>query len=373
MQIPDFKLESYFATWEFKAKTLLCASDVERFSMEEILKMADVECKGLWEGLSLGYTETAGSPLLREEISEMTASSKAEDVLCFAGAEEGIYCTMRALLKKGDHVIVITPCYQSLEILPRIITENVSTIELKPEKSWELDLNQVKEAIGPNTRMLIMNYPHNPTGALLTKEQLSALINLARKHQLILFSDEVYRYLELDEQDRLPQISDLYEWGISLSVTSKAFGLGGLRIGWIVLRDKELLQKIAKYKHYTSLCNSGPSEILALIALRNRESILASRREIVRKNVLKLDLFFERQSARFSWARPKSGPICFVELRTGKDSPLFCRKVLDDLGILLLPATVYNSSLPYFRIGFGRENMPQALERFEAYIEEKMS
>ncbi len=372
MLLPEFKLESYFAKWEFKAKALLCASDVESYSMQEVLGMADRECAKLWNGLRLGYTETKGMPLLRQEIANMYSKAEAEEILCFAGAEEGIYCTMRALLKGGDHVIVITPCYQSLEILPRSITGNVSAIQLKPEKNWELDLKEVEDALTPKTRMIVMNFPHNPTGAILKREDQERLAALARKQGIIILSDEVYRLLELNGEQIAPALSDVYERGISLSVTSKAFGLGGLRIGWIAARDPELLKAIAEYKHYTSLCNSAPSEVLALIALRNREEILKSRREIIQANLARLDAFFARQTDKFEWVRPRSGPVCFARLLSGNDSEMFCKMVLDALGILLLPASVYQYPGPYFRIGFGRRNMPELLDSFEAYVEESM-
>lgn len=373
MLLPEFKLESYFAKWEFKAKALLCASDVESYSMQEILGMADGECGKLWDGLRLGYTETKGMPLLRKEIAKMYSKAEEDNILCFAGAEEGIYCAMRALLKEGDHVIVVTPCYQSLEILPRCITGNVSTIELKPEKEWELDLSEVEEALSPKTRMIIINFPHNPTGAILKNEDLERLAALARRQGIIILSDEVYRLLELNENETAPALSDVYERGISLSVTSKAFGLGGLRIGWIASQDPELLKTIAEYKHYTSLCNSAPSEILALIALRNRGVILKSRGEILERNLARLDAFFERQNDKFGWVRPKSGPVCFVKLLSGGNPDIFCGQVLEDVGILLLPASVYQYPGPYFRIGFGRKNMPELLDRFETYVEESLS
>jgi aspartate/methionine/tyrosine aminotransferase len=369
MQLPNFELEGYFAKWEFQAKYLLCASDVERFSMQEILDMADEECLALWNNLHLGYTETKGLPLLREEISKMYENVSADDVHCFAGAEEGIFCAMNALIKKGDHAIVVTPCYQSLETLPQSICGDVTTVNLNPQENWELDLSKVEKAVKSNTKMISINFPHNPTGGLLSREKLERLIQLAMRKNLIVFSDEVYRNLELDEQDRLPTVAGLHKNGISLSVMSKAFGLGGLRIGWLTCRNKKLVNQIADFKHYTSLTNSAPSEILALIALRNRNEILDRNRQIIKKNILLLDSFMNRKSEMFSWVRPKSGPICFIKILSGMNSDAFCKQVIEDTGILLLPASVYHYPHNYFRIGFGRKNMHEVLEKFETYLE----
>ena len=124
------------------------------------------------------------------------------------------------------------------------------------------------DAIKQNTRLIAINFPHNPTGKLISKEKLNTLIEISRKHGIYLFSDEVYRLMERKEEIRLPQIADIYEKGLSLNVMSKAYGLPGLRIGWIASKDIELLDKMERMKHYLSICNSSPSELLSIIALK---------------------------------------------------------------------------------------------------------
>ncbi len=203
MKYPEFKLESYLAEREFTAPFNLCASDLEAHSMQEIIEMADEECLGLWKNLNLSYTETRGHPLLRDEICKLYGENfDRERILCFAGAEEGIYCMFQALLEPKDHVVVVTPCYQSLESLPSAIC-STTRVSLHYQNGWELDVEKVKDAIQPITKMLVVNFPHNPTGALITRETQLALIELARKHDLWIFSDEVYRLLEVNAADRL--------------------------------------------------------------------------------------------------------------------------------------------------------------------------
>ncbi|MBA3721947.1 MAG: aminotransferase class I/II-fold pyridoxal phosphate-dependent enzyme [Parachlamydiaceae bacterium] len=371
MDLPLFKLEDYFSKWEFKAPYLLCMSDSESWSLRDILELAKPETLKLWNNLSLGYTETVGHPLLRHEISQMYSSITPENLLTFAGAEEGIYGTLQSILSPKDHVIVFTPCYQSLETLPKQFGAEVTSIPLDANKGWKLDLEKLEAAIKPTTKLIILNFPHNPTGALIDRMTLNKIIEIARRNQAYIFSDEVYRFLEIDETKRLPPLADVYEKGISLSVLSKTFGLAGLRIGWIASQDNELLKQVANIKHYLSICNSAPSEILALIALQSRDAILNKNREIMLKNLSLLDIFFEKYKAIFEWNRPLGGCIGFPRLLLPTKIDEFAMKLVDEQGVLLLPGNYYDWKGNYFRIGFGRKNMPEALERLEKFFLKK--
>jgi aspartate/methionine/tyrosine aminotransferase len=369
MKIPPFKLEEFWKKYEFETPYLLSASDAETWTVKELVALADPETRAMWENLSLGYTESPGLPLLRKEIAKLYSHLNQEDILTTAGAEEGIYCAMHALLEQGDHVIVIVPAYQSLETLPRIRGADVTTLHLDIQKNWKLDSEELKRAFRPTTKMIILNGPHSPTGALLDKDTYDMMITLARQSGAYIFVDEVYRYLEIDETKRLPAIADGYEKGISLNVMTKSFGLAGLRIGWLASRDPQFQQRAGSYKLYLSICNSAPSEILALIALRAKEVILKRNREIVMRNLEILDRFFERNRAWIRWTRPESGPIAFVEiLKPIGDIDELADRLAKKAGIVILPGTVFDYPGPFFRIGFGRKDMPEVLERFEQVL-----
>jgi len=369
MNLPIFKLEEFWKKYEFTAPYLLCASDAEALSLNELLALADSEMKEMWETLHLGYTETQGLPLLREEIAKLYTSIKPHQILTTAGAEEGIYCTMRSLLALGDHVIVVTPCYQSLETLPKSFGAEITTIALSPKNRWKLSLEDVQRAFQENTKLIILNYPHNPTGALLDKEVFEGIIDLAKVHDAYIFCDEMYRYLEINEQDRLPTMADAYEKGISLFGMTKPFGLAGLRIGWLASRDTDYLQKVADYKHYTSICNSATSELLAVIALRAKKTILAKNRKIMLDNLILLDQFFQRHSSSLRWTRPESGTIGLVELLLPVSIDDFAQELVEKTGVLIMPGSVFDMPGNFFRIGFGRKNFPDVLHHFENYIE----
>lgn len=371
MKLPPFKLEEFWKKYEFSAPYLFCASDAESWSVKQLLELADFESKKLWEDLHLGYTEVPGHPLLRKEIAQLYSKLHADQILTFAGGEEGIYCAMKVLLSKGDHVIVIEPCYQSLETLATVAGADVTRIFLDPNKKWELEWEQLKKAFRPNTRLLILNYPHNPSGTLLTHEVFYGMIELARKSGAYIFSDEMYRFLEIEEKERLPSIADAYEKGIVLFGMTKPFGLAGLRIGWLASQDADFLEKAASYKLYTSISNSAPSEILAIMALRVKEKILERNRKIMLDNMEILDRFFERNSSKVSWVRPQSGTVAVVKLHLPISVEAFTEQLVEETGVLVMPGSVFNFPGNYFRISFGRKNMPDVLRRFEEFLRGK--
>jgi len=370
----NFELETFFSTWEFTARHNMTASDMESMSLADLLSLADPhDSKELLE-LRLGYTQTWGADDLRKLIAGTYDSLGAEHVLCLAGAGEGIYAAMRVLLTPQDHTIMIVPNYQSAETIALEVCE-VTGVALHEARNWQLDIAEVEAAIRPNTKLVSINFPHNPTGALMAHDDLAALVELCRKHDLYLFSDEVYRGVELDAADRMPQVADIYEKGISLNVMSKAYGMPGLRIGWVASKNTDVLQKIERYKHYLSICNSGPSERLAVIALEHRDTILDRNRAIVRENVVKLEALFNDFPGLFEWQRPKGGCVAFPKY-TGPDGvEEFCKSLLKDSGVLLLPASVYKSELldtpvDNFRIGFGRGAVfAEGLEAMRSHLE----
>lgn len=367
MKIAPFKLERFYSHHEFTAKYLLCSSDSESMTINELLSMeegAHEKFLNHW----LGYTETTGAPWLREEISKLYGSTSAEEILVHAGAQEAIFLTIHALLNAGDHVIVQYPCYQSFVSVPESIGCSVShwAMEYINEK-WEVNIEKLKNLIQPTTKLLIINSPHNPTGYQFTKSEIIGIISLARKNNIIILSDEVYKGMEHYSELKVPAFCDMYEKAISLNVISKSYGLPGLRIGWLASPQKNLLKKIWIYKEYTTICNSAPSEFLAGVALRNGGEILKRNLAIVKCNLTYLVPFFEKHSQLFSWDRPNAGVTAFVKIRNLLNDEKFCQQVLEERNVLLLPGTIYDYK-GFFRIGFARRNMPEALEQFDQFL-----
>jgi aspartate/methionine/tyrosine aminotransferase len=368
MRLADFALERYFARWEFAVEHLLCASDVQGWSMHELLALADDETRGLWDRLTLGYTESTGHPLLRREVAATYEGIDAEDVLVFAGAEEAIFCLANVALGPGDHAIVTWPGYQSLYEVARATGAEVSLHELREAADWRIDLDLLGQQVTPRTRMLIVNAPHNPTGMLPDRATFDALVALAEEAGAILVLDEVYRELELDPGDRLPAGAEASAQGVSIGVMSKSYALAGLRIGWLATRDRDLLARCAAFKDYTTICSAAPSEILALIALRARATVLGRSRRIVAENLERLDTFFMDWSDRFTWVRPRGGSIGFPRLTVpGVGIDAWAAGLVEEHGVLLLPGSQFGVAGDHFRLGFGRTDLPIALERLETY------
>jgi len=370
MQIADFALERYFARWEFHVRHVLCASDLEPMPLQELLSLADSSTRVLWDGLRLGYTESLGHPLLRAEIARLYETVTPDDVMTFVGAEEGIFLAMHAVLSPGDHVVVMWPAYQSLYEVARSIGASVTLVPLDPS-SWVFEPEAVLAAVRPNTRLAVVNFPHSPTGALARRETVDYLTSELVQRGIMLFSDEVYRGLELDEAERLPAAVDREGRTLSLGVLSKTYALAGLRIGWIATHDRALRERLARLKDYTTICGSAPSEVLGIIALRARERVVARSREIIAGNLPLLDAFFDRHRERFSWVRPRAGSVAFPRLTTDAPGAIerFCDELVESEGVLLLPGSRFEHAGNHFRIGFGRADMPAALERLERFVE----
>ncbi len=371
----DFALEVYFSRWEFKVRYNVGGSDLQSLTLSQLLELAEPEDRRQWDNLLLGYTESFGSPELREVMADTYENIDTDNILTFAGAQEAIFCTMNALLKSGDHALVCYPNYQSVETVPAGICATTG-IPLDPEKNWTLDIDYLCSQIRPNTKLIAINFPNNPTGKILERAKFETLVRICRKEGIYLFSDEVYRLIERAPGMRLPQAADLYERGLSLNVMSKAYGMAGLRIGWIASQDRSVLLTMERVKHYLSICNSGPSEMLAKIALKARDRILAANRKLVANNLSLLDEFFQQHSGLFDWQIPDGGCVGFPIYRGKEGVEKFTRHLIDDAGLMLVPASIYRSDLgavpdDHFRIGFGRKYFPEALDVLRAYLEKQ--
>jgi len=368
----NFALEVYFSKWEFAAKYHLTASDAQSMTVSQLLAHASPEDLARFDNLHLGYTKTFGAEPLLQEIAKTYAGIAEDQLLCFAGAQEGIYVAMQVLLTPADHCIVITPNYQSAETIPLSICA-VTGVALDEEAGWALDLDAVRAALRPNTKLISINFPNNPTGAIPSPETFAALIELCRARGIWLFSDEVYRLIEHRADARLPQVADVYERGVSLNVMSKSYGLPGLRIGWLACQDRAFLQACEHYKHYLSICNSAPSELLAEIALKAREVIVGRNRDLAHHNLGLLDAFFADFPGLFNWRRPDGSCVAFIRYNGADGVERFTERLVEETGVLLLPSSIYHSELgpvpqDHFRIGFGRSNLPEGLTVFREWL-----
>jgi aspartate/methionine/tyrosine aminotransferase len=373
--MPEFELERYFARHEFDAPYLLSSSDMETMRMDGLLALADDEGREMWQNLALGYTEPAGHPLLREEIASLYETVAPEGVLVFSGAEEAIFALSSVVAgeRPGRRVVVVWPAYQSLYEVARSAGAEVDLLKLRHEDGWALDPGALGDFVGSSTGLVVLNFPHNPTGSQPDGETFRRAVGVARQTGATLLSDEVYRLLEHDPADRLPAAADLYEGAVSLGVMSKSFGLAGLRIGWLATRDQDLIGRVAAFKDYTTICNSAPSEALALVALRAKNEILARNRRLVLDNLPHADAFFEKWRGTMEWTRPRVGCIGFPRLLSDVPAERLAAELVEEEGVMLLPGSVYGHPGNHFRLGFGRRDFPEALERLDRFAERRLA
>jgi aspartate/methionine/tyrosine aminotransferase len=363
------KVEQFFAQWDGRVEHVACASDVDGLSMHELLQLADPEAKALWDGLDLGYTDTIGHPLLREAIVEQyTRMTVGEITVCAGGAAEALFLLANVLLGPGDHALVVWPAFESLFRIAPALGATITPIELDADKDWRLDLDAVRQALRPNTRALFVNFPHNPTGALPTRHEFEELLALAREAGVTVVSDEVYRGLEHDSEEMLPAACDLDEQAVSIGVMSKAYGLAGLRIGWLATRNKTITDATRTLKDYTTVCASAPAEILSLIALRAGPRLIERSRRIILSNLSLGESFFTEHDAAFEWAAPKAGPMAFPRLRLPVPVDEFVADLARERGVLFLPGTIFDMTDNRLRLGLGRSSLPDALERVDEYL-----
>lgn len=371
MTLAEFALERYFAKHEFSARYLLSSSDCETLPLSELLVMADTQTRELWEALVLGYTESAGHPLLRREIANLYKTVWPDDVLVLS-PEEGIFVAMNTLLNPGDHAIVLAPAYESLYKVAAAIGADVSRWQLSTDGvRWSLDMSFLERAVRSTTKLLVINFPHNPTGFHADMATFERIVEFARGRKITLFSDEMYRYSEYQPAACLPGACDLYEQAVTLGGLSKSFGLPGLRIGWLATKDQALMKRFRAFKDYTTICSSAPSEILAIMALRARDRILDRTRKIVEDNLEIAGAFFARFHKYFEWIRPTAGPVAFPRLKGTDSIDRFCEKLLETKKAMLVPGSLFEFPDNHFRIGLGRRNFQEGVGKMGAFVTEQ--
>lgn len=377
--LEPFELERFFAKWEFEAKHLLCCSDCEPLAMSNLIEHADAECRKLWDDLVLGYTMSNGSDELRKEIATLYDNVQPDDINILV-PEEGIYLSMLALLSAGDHVVVTFPGYQSLYEVARSLGCHVHYWKPRIDpKTGRVhfdteDLRSIVEA--HPIKLVVVNFPHNPTGKTLSRDQHADVVEMCRNRGAFLFSDEMYRLLEYEDKDRLPAAVDCYDKAMVLCGSSKSLSCPGLRIGWIASKDGAFMKRLAELKDYTTICPSGPSEVLALMAIRQRDRIVRKNLEIISQNIAKLEKFCETHSAHIAWDPPAAGSIAFPRILCSPDQGIgsWCEDLVRSRDVLLLPASVYKEETltedRRVRFGLGRAGIDEGLERLAQFFKE---
>jgi aspartate/methionine/tyrosine aminotransferase len=393
--LPPFELERYFAEHEFSVRYQLSASDCEPVSLSDLLPPGGGEWLETFQRRRFGYTESAGDPALREQIAGYYESIGVED-LVVAAPEELIFLLMNAVLEPGDHVVAMVPAYQSLRSVPRGIGAEVTEWRVRERDGrWEIDTEELRSLLRAETRLVIVNFPHNPTGVVPSADTLEEIITIVRGHGAVLFSDEMYRGLEYGgpgsaketamasgsgdaaaqkdpatpvDEGRLPAVCDRYEKGVSLWGLSKSFGLPGLRIGWLATGDGDVLGRVGALKDYTTICNSAPSEQIARLALAQGDSLMRTNRERVGAHAELVASRLAGDEVPVTLLRGGGGSTLLPRFTDGRSSRAFADELRLVADVLLLPGPLFDMPDDYFRLGLGRADFAVAFQRFAAHL-----
>ena len=373
----DYPLGRFLSRWYPHTRHELAASESETWHLPELLSLASEATAARWRDLGFGYTDPCGSHSLRSAIAGLYERMDAEQIIAFAGAQEALGVVLRGLVGPGDHAVLVLPCYQPSEMALTGLCETTG-VALEAARGWELDLERVAAAIRPNTRLVLVNFPNNPTGKLLSAEAFAGLISLCCRHGLWLVNDEVYRLIDRDARLRLPCVADVYERGVSIDAVSKSHGLPGLRVGWMACGDVGLRARVATLKQTASLCLAGPSEVLAEMALGAGAVMLARNRAIAAENLASVERFLADHAGLFSWDRPEGGVVGYVRYHGADGVEWFAERMAQQLGVLVLPASVWRSALlplpeDHFRIGFGRRGSAACLSALSFSLSESVA
>lgn len=363
MDMSKFLVDAYFTQYESKSKYMMGSSDPESLSLKDVVSdLSDYADEPLGYALGKGYL------LLREQLSALYENVTPDQIAVMNGGEETIYVTMRALLKPGDEIVVQTPSYQSLSVIAKEI--GCSIIEYRPsfEQNWEFDLETLKTKITKQTRLLILNYPHNPTGACLTDREMASIAALCREYNLYLIADEVYRFLRMEESCSDASFADLYENSVVLGSFSKTFAAPGLRLGWIATKNPGLMHRLLDYRHFTSTCSNLPCQWIARELLNKRDAIIQRNNALVHRNAELLALFVKQHEKIFSYVPLKGATMAYVKLKGKQSAMAFCMEILENTGVLIVPSSVLEKSDEYLRIGLCRKSFPKCIQLVSEYL-----
>ena len=368
MKIQEFKLERYFAKYEFSTKYLISSSDCDGYSLDYILKQASRDELKLWNELSFAYTDSSGSEYLRQAISNQYKSISENQIKVMTPGEAN-FILMNVLLEKGDEVVCMAPAYQSLFQVAESLGARIKFWSPEENNSkYYYNPDALEQLVNEKTKLIIVNFPHNPTGFIPTATDLNKIIEIARRYDTIMFSDEMYHQIIHGPKDEIPALCDVYENAISLWGMAKSFGLAGMRFGWLSSKRQNILEKIVSFKDYLSICNNAAGEVLTYIALNHKEKFIQPNIEKILRNKNLFREFTNRNSEIIEFGDTNACSTALVKLKLDIPTYKYCEKLVQETGIMMIPSEMFDYGSSHVRIGFGRENFPEILEVWSGYM-----
>ena len=355
MKIRPFAVEEWMNAYETGARYNSAETCVDSISVDELFQLCGEDSTAFWKQFSarrLTYGDIEGAPAFREGICRLYKTLKPEEVVTTHGAAGANHHVFYSLVEPGDRVISIMPTYQQLYSIPESYGAEVKLLDLTPENGYLPALEQLRELAVPGTKLICVNNPNNPTGALMSTELLREIVEIARSVDAYVLCDEVYRHLT-QEDVWCESIVDLYEKGISVSSMSKVFSLAGLRLGWIATHDEALRKVLLSHRDYNHISCGMFDEALAAVALQHSDIILERNRGIVRENLAVLDAWVQSEP-RIHYQKPRAGTTALVYYDYAPDSYAFCTRMYHETGAFVTPGDCFEQPKS-MRIGYASD------------------
>ena len=355
MKIKPFAVEEWMNEYEVGAKYNIAETCVDSVSMDELLELCGDDKEKFWSGFSsrrLTYGDIEGAPAFREGVSRLYRSIKPEEIITTHGAAGANHHVFYSLVEEGDRIISVMPTYQQLYSIPESFNSDVQLLHLSHEDGYLPDIEELRRLAVPGTKMICINNPNNPTGALIPREMLEQIVEIARACDAYILCDEVYRHLSQQDQ-WCDSIVDLYEKGISVGSMSKVFSLAGLRLGWIATHDEAARLAMICHRDYNHISCGMFDEALAALALKHSDKLLQRNRGIVRDNLNILENWVNSEP-RLYWAKPKAGTTALVYYKFDIASYEFCKRMYHETGAFVTPGDCFEQPNS-MRIGYASD------------------
>lgn len=370
MNIKPFAVEEWMNAYETGAKYNIAETCVDYISLDELFELSGTDKDAFLNKLCarrLTYGAIEGSSDLKEGIASLYRTMAPQEIVPTHGASGGNHHVFYSLINPGDKVISIMPSYQQLYSIPASLGADVKIMHLKKENGYFPDVDELKKLAEGGVKMICLNNPNNPTGALIPEEILQKVIRIARDFDAYLLVDEVYRHL-IQSDDWQPSIVDMYEKGISTSSMSKVFSLAGIRLGWIATHDKDALKQMWSHRDYNLISCGMIDDAIAALALKSKEAILKRNKKIIRENLAVLDEWIEKEP-RLSYVKPEAGTTALVYYDFPVDSYTLCRQMYDACGAFVTPGDCFDEPCS-MRIGYAadRDTLEKGLKAMSTFF-----
>ncbi|WP_409175263.1 aminotransferase [Brevibacillus fortis] len=372
MRIAPFKVEEWMNAYEMEAVYNIAETCVDSLTVEELIRLSD-EPEEFFREMAqkkLTYGHIEGSPEFRSLVASMYHTMKPENILAMNGAIGANFLTLFSLVAPGDEVITVHPTYQQIYSVPESFGAQVKLLRLLPENDFLPDLDELRSLVTDKTKLICINNPNNPSGALMGEGLLREIVEIARSVDAYLLCDEVYRNLHQDPEVVVPSIVDLYEKGIATSSMSKVFSLAGLRLGWIAA-PQDVIKSCFTHRDYTTISCGMLDDMLAVHALKNRDKIMERNLKIVRDNLQILDEWVAREPL-VSYVKPQAGTTAMLKYELDIPSETFCIDLFKTTGAFLTPGSCFDME-GWLRIGYAcsTEVLQVGLSKVSEFLESR--